>query len=264
MARTTEEIYNSMLVHKATLPELSGMYTQSRSGFYAKLLWLVAFAHNLLEQFFDLFKKEVDDKLAQKEPGTPSWYVQILKTVYQDGDDLVVKDGKITYAPVDEKKRIITRASFKETGGQLKLKVAKGDINSGQALSAEEKTRVENFLERFKYAGTGIELISLNADKLRVEGTIYYDGIQDQAIVKTNVVEALRKYCLNLAEDGMVRRIKVIDAIQGVPGVVDADVTINAIAGAAVTLITLAHETAAGYIIEDDTIPFANLTMTPA
>jgi hypothetical protein len=264
MARSTEEIYNSMVAHKATLPELAGMYTQSRTSFYAKLLWLVAYSHNLLEQFFDLFKKEIDDKLAQKEPGTSSWYVQILKEVYQDGDDLVVKDGKITYNTIDESKRIISRASYKETGGQLKLKVAKGDINDGQALSAEERTRVENFLERFKYAGTGIELISLNADKLRVEGTIYYNGIQDAAVVKTNVVEALRQYCLNLAEDGMVRRIKVVDAIQGVTGVIDADVTINGIAGVTVTPITLSYETTAGYIIEDDTTPFSSLTMTPA
>ena len=252
-----------MLSHKATLPELQGIYTQSRTSLYGLLLWVVAYAHNLLEQLFDLFKKEVDDKLAQKEPGTPSWYVEILKE-YQDGDSLVVKDGKITYATIDEAKQIITRASYKETGGQLKLKVAKGDINNGQALTAEEKTRVSNFLERYKYAGTAIELISLNADKLRVTGTIYYNGVLDPAVVKTNVVEALRQYCLNLAEDGIVRRIKVVDAIQSVEGVVDADVTVNGIAGATVTAISLSYETAAGYIIEDDTTPFSALTMTPA
>lgn len=263
MARTTEEIYQSMVSYKATLPELSGMYTQSRTSFYAKLLWVVAFAHNILEQLFDLFKKEVEDKLAQKEPGTPSWYVQILKD-YQDGDDLVVIGGKITYTTIDESKQIITRASYKETGGQLKLKVAKGDINNGQALAAEEKTRLGEFLERYKYAGTDIELISLNADKLRVERIIYYNGILDPETVKANIIEALRQYCLNLSEDGIVRRIKVVDAIQSVEGVVDADVTINGIAGATVTLITLAYETASGYIIEDDTTPFSALTMIPA
>lgn len=264
MARSTEQIYNSMLSHKDMIPELAGMYTQSRTGFYAKLLWLVAYAHNLLEQLFDLFMIEVDTKLAQKEPGTPSWYVQILKEVYQDGDDLIVKGGKITYATIDPTKRIITRGSYKETGGKLKLRVATGDINNGKALTAEQKTRVKNFLERFQYAGTDIELISLNADKLRITGTIYYDGILDPAVVKTKVVEALRLYCLNLTEDGVVRRIKVVDAIQNVAGVVDANVTISAIAGATVTEVSLSHETAAGYIVEDDATPFSNLTMTPA
>lgn len=263
MARTTEEIYNSMVAHKATLPELSGIYTQSRTSFYGKLLWVVAFAHNLLEQLFDLFKSEVDTKLAQKEPGTPSWYVQILKQ-YQDGDNLIIQDGKITYATIDTAKQIITRASFKETGGQLKLKVAKGDINNGVALTTDEKGRVENFLERYKYAGTAIELISLNADKLRVTGTIYYNGILNATTVKDAVIEALRQYCLNLAEDGIIRRIKVVDAIQGVSGVIDADVTVNGIAGATVTPINVSYETAAGYIIEDDTTPFSALTMTPA
>ena len=263
MARTQEEIYQSMISYKAALPDLAGMYTQSRTGVYSKILWIVAFAVNIFEQLFDLFKAEVDTKLAQKEPGTPSWYVQILKQ-YQDGDSLIVQEGKITYATIDPAKQIITRASYKEEAGTLKLKIAKGDIANGQAVSAEEKTRIESFLERQKYSGTKIELISLNADKLRVTGTIYYNGILDPVAVKNEVVLALQEYCLNLAEDGVVRRIKVVDAIQAVAGVIDADVTINGKAGATVTPITLAYETAAGYIVEDDVTPFSSLTMTPA
>lgn len=259
MARTTSQIHEELMAEKANRPELAGIDTISRTSIFSGLLWLVAFGVNMLEQFFDLFKNEVDTKLSQREPGTPAWYAAMVLE-FQDGDPLIIKDGAITYNTIDPAKRIISRSAYKENEGALTLKVAKGEVGSESALSADELVRLGNFMERRKYAGTKVNLISLNADKLRVEGTIYYDGIYTAANVKAGVEAALRNYMKTLAFDGIVRRIKLVDAVQGVEGVTDLNLTITAIAGATPTVVSVNYETASGYLAEDDAIPFANLT----
>ena len=105
MARTVEQIYNSMVEEKQTFSQLSGLmptYTlsgptpdnpfrllldeinnNSTMGIWRAALLIVAFAIHNFEKLQDAFRAEVDEVAAQSIAGNRQWYAaQILKWQY--------------------------------------------------------------------------------------------------------------------------------------------------------------------------------------
>lgn len=250
MARTISEIQQEIIIAKENSIELGSLNSASQTAIWRLWVYVVSVAHFALESLWDIFKVEVNELVASRRLGTPSWYVSIAKE-FQLGDDLL-ETG--LYAVIDESKRIITRASFKEDDLEsvLTLKVAKGDV-SPVALESEELSQFRTYIEELKFAGTKISVVSLNADLLRGSLTVYYDGILNANATLANIQEATRNYLKELPFDGTLLRNELIERIRDVPGVQDCEVVnLRGVQGSVSYTIPRLYESQAGYIELDE------------
>ena len=264
MARTVTEIFDEIISTKEADAALAGLTSSSATSIWRLWAYITAVVLNIHENLFDLFTAEVDAKIASQQSGTPSWYVSRVKE-FQLGDQVQVIDGVVTYPVVDELKQIVTLASYAEGAGAITLKIAKGAAGSEAALTAQELSQVENYMERIKFAGTDLTIVSNNADTLELTAEVFYDGINDPAIIQANVEAAITNYLRNIDFDGKVYVNKIIDAITAVDGVLDVEVTDATANAGGATPFTRVYQTVAGYIVEADSPnDFATLiTYTP-
>ena len=268
MARTIAEIYGALITEKESLASLDGLTPDNET--YSDLLsdinsgskvaewriWLYITAVGIwvLESFFDIFKTEVDEKAAAAIVGTLPWYAKIAKE-YEPGVSLVLVDSRWQYSDPIPANQLILGAAAIASGGTIFLKVAKGDGQDPEgleALTTPELDAFESYIKDRGFAGDKFNISSLNGDTLEVDLSIYYDGFLTEATVQANVEAAISSYLLNLDFDGVVKAIKLVDAIQEVEGV--RDVVVNDLTGkngANTTVFSREYETKAGYITLD-------------
>jgi hypothetical protein len=293
MARTTDEIIETMDAEQAAQPTLvSELTTPSQTGIYTLWKYITAQIINYVEQLWDAFKIQLEASIATAPVGSESWLqskvfeFQYSATVPQL---LEVVDFAPAYNPVDETLRIITRCAVKTAPNNTVLvKVAKSD--PPVALSAPELAALQSYLtdggdgsyvgrgRGLGFAGINIKAISLSADRLFINGTIYYNG-QFASVIAANVIAAINTYMANLPFNGSVSLLDITDAIQSVEGVNDIflnNVAIRASATAFAsksyliqsnTTSLTTYPTYAGYIIEEDTVGedfLTKLTFTPS
>ncbi|MCG8310739.1 MAG: baseplate J/gp47 family protein [Cytophagales bacterium] len=252
MARTVKEIQLEILSAKNADGNLNSLNSSSQTEPWRLWVYIIAVAIHLHERLFDAFKSEIEETLDLRQPGTPGWYAEKCLE-FQLGDDLIIDNGKITYAVFDEEKQIVKRVGYKDDSGTLTLKTAKESDGVPEALSAIELNQLKAYIEKVKFVGTDVQATSLNADKMRLTATIYYDGIYAQADIQTAVEAALNNYMTNLPFNGIVIKNKVIDAIQAVEGVHDIVITtLTIVTGITPTVVARTHELPSGYLIEDD------------
>ncbi|WP_188556484.1 hypothetical protein [Hymenobacter glacieicola] len=230
----------------------------------ATVLW----AH---ETLWDRFRADVDRIVALAPVGTPAWYVAMAK-FWQAGDELLVVNNTVGYEVGTSGPKLVTQATAKENPntGRLFIKVAKAGSAAGTLapLSDAELTQLRGFFDRVRFAGTRLEVVSREADRLQLTGEVYYNPLLDLASVKAAVRSALQRYLGQLEFDGQVYVSRLVDAIQAVSGV--KDVLLSRVAArvgqAAPVVFGRVYETAAGYIVEED-LPGGNfmdsLTFVP-
>jgi hypothetical protein len=258
MARSIATIQAEMAAARAASAELAGLSSPSATSIYRLLEFVQATSIWAFETILDRFRDEMADTIARAPAGTPAWYAD-QALLFQVGEPLIVlPSGKPGYEVVNPARRIVTRSTAKEAStGKLFLKVAKDGATAGTlaALSNEELVQVSGYMTALKFAGTRLEVVSRSADRLQLTGTIYYDPLLPVATVRTNVVAAVQGYLAGLDFDGQVYVSKLTDALQAVPGVRDvAPLTVAARVGvAAPVAIPRIYETAAGYIVPEDT-----------
>lgn len=268
MARTIEQIQNEMIAAKNNDPNLAALNSPSATAIWRLWTYIVAVAINLHEQFLDQGILELEQIAREAIAGTADWLQQrVLEFQYSATNPQVITvvDGRASYSTIDESLRIITRASVKEqANGRVLVKVAKSD-SPLEPLNTDELNALIGYLDKVGFVGIPIDTISLNADRFRFEGEIFYSGEFVESTVKQNVIEAIENYLNNVSIerfDGIVTRENVIDAIQAVPGVVGVD-TLNVLmngraeqdplGGANNVNVVRQYETFAGYIIQEDT-----------
>ncbi len=268
MARTIEEIQNEMIAAKDNDPNLAALNSPSTTSIWRLWTFIVAVAINLHEQFLDQGILELEQIAREAIAGTADWLQQrVLEFQYSATNPQVITviDGRASYPTIDESLRIITRASVKEqANGRVLVKVAKND-SPLLPLNTDELNALIGYLDKVGFVGIPIDTVSLNADRFRFEGEIFYSGEFVESTVKQNVIEAIENYLDNVSIenfDGIVTREKVIDAIQAVPGVVGID-TLNVLmngrpeqdplGGANNVNVVRQYETFAGYVIQETT-----------
>lgn len=249
MARTITEIYDAMAAEKASLATLSALQpdldtsqqllddlaTPSRVARWRLLLWVCAFAIWVHETLFDAHRAEVDALILAKEPGTTRWYADVAKR-FQYGYDLAWDGTKYVYATNDEAARIVQRSACIESPGTLKtlIKVAKLDGDGlPTPLATAELEAFEAYIDQVKVAGTDTQVLSLEADRLRIRYTVYYDplvldatgGLLVDAAVRP-VDEAITAYIQDLPFNGTLVLSKLTDAVQNAQGVDDPVLTL--------------------------------------
>ena len=263
MARTTSEIYNSIITAKEADANLSELTSNSQTSIWRLWAYITAVAINLFEQIQDSFKVDIQNIAKTIVPGTPSWLRQkAIEFQYSSTSpqNLILVDLVPTYPVIDESLRIITRVSVTDSSNlTANVKVAKND--PPEPLSLLEKNALIDYLDTIRFVGTSINVINLEADRLYINANIYYDGAYS-SVIEDNVKNALKEYLKNLSSfenfNGVVRNSAIVDTIQKVEGVTDVLLTqtkgrANATSFANATIINLKYETFSGYIVEEDT-----------
>lgn len=276
MARTFLDIQQQITTAIQTNPLLAGLSSTSQTSIWGQFRDVFASVLQLNDQLGDLQEARMNTIADEAVPGTPSWLQrQVLKWQYGDTIQLNA-DLTLTYAAVDPSKNIVTRVSVQELDDtrEVLLKVAKGTTGNLSPLTSAEALALRTYLERIKFAGIHLVVVTLQGDRVVTPVTVYYDAQYVAADVLTAVKAAIEAYYANLPFDGNLVLSKLEDAIQAVTGVTDVvlgDVvarvyttpvndpslvpiarTYNAQSGYLVT------ETAAGYTLDD------TLTLIPA
>ena len=273
MARTILEIQASIAAARAARPELAALTSPSATAVYRLIEYVVAVALWAHETLWDRFRADVDAAIAAAPAGTPGWYAA-RALEFQLGDPLtVLPSGKPGYAAGRAGARLVTRATAKENdlNGKLFVKVAKAGATVGTlaALSNAELVQVQGYFARLRFAGTRLEVVSRDADRLRLAASIYYDPLLNVPALQAAVTAAVQGYLAALDFAGLVYVARLEDAIQAVPGVRDVQLTaVAARTGAAAPVaISRVYETAAGYVVAEETAGFAladTLTFVPS
>ena len=276
MARTIQEIYDSIIAEKESFSSLDGLLplgtdynsllselsSVSKVAVWRLWAYVIAWFSWVLETLWDHHKIEVEEIAARAKYGSLPWYVDQAK-LWQNGDVLTYIDGFPGYAIVDASKRLVTQASANEDSfpAQVFLKVAQG-IDPLTPLSAQDLTEFTAYINQVKPAGIKVIVSSLNADTLRVDMTIGYDPILDPTDVEQAVIDAINAYLKSLPFDGRFTRLAFEDAIQAVTGVKTiSPTTLEGFQGAVVSLISQEYVAQAGYMTFDEVQ--SNITLQP-
>lgn len=262
MARTIAQIKQVMVDAKNAEPALATLNSPSATAKWNLIFYVVAVGIFVFENLMDIFKLEMEALALTNYPGTKAWLrAQVLKFQFSATDPQFIQLVNFTpkYTIEDASLRIITQCSVKQDANRKVLvKVAKGTVTLGP-LAVDQKSALDAYLDKIQVAGTDVEAISLEADRLKLIMDIYYDPQYPATSVKPLIVTAVTDYLKNLDFDGRVEIIHLIDKLQTVVGVKDVVITEalgreeqEPITGSP-SLFTRVYDTAAGYIIPEDT-----------
>jgi hypothetical protein len=233
MARTIQIIYDALVADKETRAELSGLTSTSRTALWRMWLWIVAAAMHVHEQLWDAFKSEVEDIAARAIPGSLRWYADRAKE-FQLGFNLVFDLASYRYFYLDTTSdsalasRIIAQVSVQEVFGStfngVRVKVAKADGDDLEPLSNEELTAFEYYMHRLRFAGVAMDVISRDADDVKANLRIFYDGVLPLTQVEEAIETSLKAYLKAIPFDGLLNRNALVDALQSMTEVIDVEV----------------------------------------
>lgn len=252
MARTIKEIYDHIIQEKQTFSELNAYLPNYESSaispFQALLqdinstsriaiwrLWafITAVALHYHEKIFDQHKVEVENIAANLRAGKLQWYAaEAMK--FQYGYGITFNNNTYRYYYIDTQSedaiasRIISKVSVKEvispnfTG--IEIKVAKGEGTELDKLKPEERDSFETYMYRIGFAGIPLSIISTEADKIRYNINVYFDGVLPQSDVMTLVEQTIKDYLKSIEFDGILYRNKLIDALQALSAIRDVEI----------------------------------------
>jgi len=223
MARTRAEIKQAMIDYRDGSAVLSEFNSTSATSIIMLLIDMVSFAIFAVESLWDIFRQEVADMEASAYVHTAPWYAERMLE-YQHGDALVI--DPVTYQPsyavLDVSKRVIAQVAVVGQGIAV-VKCAK-DLGGGVLgpLTSPEVTGATSYLRDIQSPSIQIGLVSLNADLLKIGGTVVYKGtlIDVQTAVETAIIDFLRTIN-NINFNGEQRRSDIIAAVRAVNRVED-------------------------------------------
>lgn len=219
--------------------------------------WTYIFAIGIrsIQVLISNFKQWIDEKLSYLRPGTIGWYAELAKA-YQDGYDLIVKeDGSLGYSINDESSRIISAVSVSESAeGVVVFKVAREVDNVLQALTPDQLLRFKNYIELVKFVGTKTSSISIAADSLLYDITVYHNPAYSASGIESLVLSVIADFKQSIGFDGVIYKQKLIQAIMAVVGVETVTIsTFNAMAsGGAYAPVDVLYSLASGYFNWDE------------
>jgi hypothetical protein len=268
MARSIDQINNSILAAIAAETDLSGLTSTSRRAIYKLWSYIVAASQNNFEQLQELEIANIENIILTAPAGNPYWVQQkMFEFQYDATNPQIIQLNTSTlaysYDTIDEALQIITRCSVnRQIYNTVQIKVAKGTTPA--ALSGGELSAAQDYINTIGVAGINYVVISLAADKMFVDADIYYKG-QYSAVIEANVIAAIDAYFAGIDFNGLVTLTDLERAIMNVAGV--NDVVLNnvrarkdsvALSGATYlvqsnTELQRSWQTQAGYIVGETT-----------
>lgn len=202
---------------------LADLNSTSKVAIWRLWAYITAVAIFTHESLWEIFNAEVQAIADAAIVGTTQWY-QDMVFKFQYGDTLEYDSatGKYGYATIDENAKIVKRCAVVEgQDGVLGFKVAKLDSGVPTAMTNDEQDALALYLKKVRFAGTKFTVLSGEGDVLRVEATIYYDGVVSLATITAAVQDAITAYVGSLPFNGQFLLSALTDAIQAVDGVED-------------------------------------------
>lgn len=199
----------------------------------------ISFAIHMVEKLWDVFKLDIEERIAGSRPFTKRWYRQ-TSLDYQHGYDL---DEELNYpeaataAEIElaEASKVIKRAEVVQTVisgvGALRLKVAGEENGTLTAIPNEQLLAFQEYIEIMGAAGVFVVATTAEADMLKLHYKIYFNPLvldgqgrrldgTDDFPVQNAIKEYLKSSNLN-DFNGRLSLAKLTDVIQGVEGVED-------------------------------------------
>lgn len=240
MARTVAEIKKTMtdaFMADATIREKYGLKEGSTwNGSFSSvsleniIFFIVAACCHVLESIFELYIKDVDEKISMAVVASVPWYYKMAKA-FQYGDQLVLNETtqQYGYAIIDESKQVVKYAAVRDRGTSVQILVS-GDKNGMPvALSNDVLTVFKLYMNRVKVAGVVLSVRSKEADKIIIKAKIYVDSLvinTDGTVISGGskpVEEAINSYLRSIVYGGTFNKTKLTNAILNVEGVNDVE-----------------------------------------
>lgn len=240
MARTVAEIKKTMtdaFMADATIREKYGLKEGSTwNGSFSSvsleniIFFIVAACCHVLESIFELYIKDVDEKISMAVVASVPWYYKMAKA-FQYGDQLVLNETtqRYGYAIIDESKQVVKYAAVRDRGTSVQILVS-GDKNGMPvALSNDVLTVFKQYMNRVKVAGVILGITSKRGDYLSIEANISVDPlvIDEEGYRLSDgtkpVESAIEEHLKNIKYGGTFNKTKLVNAILAVDGVEDVE-----------------------------------------
>ncbi len=229
--RTIQEIKKQMtdgIMNDATLrnslnldPSKSWEEQISSVSIINLLLYVVAVAHSILERMFDIFKKEVEERIAAAYPGSISWLWNRAMEFQYDDDMNAYFHENGTYPSVNSELQIIRHVAVIEEYNVVKVKVSGDDY---APLENAQLTSFEAYMNALKFAGVKLSVSSLESDDLSLKIHVWRNRLvmpeEDDEVLKA----AIEDYLNNIRYGGVFNKTRLMDAVQTVQGVDDVTI----------------------------------------
>lgn len=229
MARTIEQVYQTIITQKNNTAELNSLNSTSITAIWNLWAYVTAVVIVALENLFDLHKAENDAIIATLKPHTALWYRDKALN-FQYGQDLT-ENGiyeNVGLTPQDiAAQKIIVQAAVTEIDGRLIIKVTKASGDDLVALSTLQLTAFVAYMNKIKDAGVKVINDSLPADALKLTLDIWYNplvltsaGARIDGGSTEPVKSAIKAYLKNTPFNGEFSNTKLTDELQKIDGVV--------------------------------------------
>jgi hypothetical protein len=258
---TTEEIKKELekkFVQIASANELFGLTSAdsgkefsslfATNGVIATIIYVVAVVISLRTQLFAKWKEEVKGLYESSRYGTWSWWIETAKR-WQVGYSTVVIDGEVGYEKIDENAKIIKAAMVRQNGRSIAVYVAKMENNRLVALNEkkEELSSFQQYLNNVKPLGVYVVAVSKEADKVKIEADIVYNGELSKEAMDKAVSERLNEYFTNLEFGATIYKAQIIEEIMSIEGVVDVALEVSVVSSGVERVLERSIALEAGY-----------------
>ena len=213
-------------------PSLASLDSTSDVSLFSQIRNMWALLVQLLESSWEKTRAEIEASIAATRVGDLPWYVQQAKA-FQFGDSVSIIAGKIAYDVIDSQKQIVVQAAATEDAtGRLSIKVAKKGNDGLIPLIPIELDAFRAYVNKYKYAGTITDIVSIEADEVKLIATIKIDrqvistsGALVSDPTKLPVHSAITSYLEKLPYTSLLSNTALTDALQSIPGVRDFTIT---------------------------------------
>jgi hypothetical protein len=198
------------------------------NGVIATIIYVVAVVMSLRSQLFDKWKDEIKSLYESSRYGTWSWWIETAKR-WQVGYSTKVIDGEVGYETIDEDAKIIKAAMVRQNGRSIAVYVAKMENNRLVALNEEKRelSSFQQYLNNVKPLGVYVVAVSKEADKVKIEADIVYNGGLSKEAMDKAVSERLNGYFTNLEFGATIYKAQIIEEIMSIEGVVDVALEVS-------------------------------------
>lgn len=222
MARSINEIQQSIIATVQATPELAAASSTSKRAIWRLWTYVVAVAINFLEQLNDIFKAEVESIVSLAAPQTAQWLQdKVFKFQYSTTDPQIIQliDLVPQYPTVNSALRIVSRCSVKKTIiNTVLVKAAKETPPT--PLDSLEIDALQSYIDIIGVAGINYVIESKDSDKLYIQADIYYNGSYS-SVISSTVITSIENYLAAIPFDGLVKLLDLEIAIRNTIGVND-------------------------------------------
>ena len=216
MARTVQEcndyLVTQLVAQLGSIGITINPNTWSARNLLRAVCYTFAVAQSLSEQLQDIQIAKMQEILEKSASGSAKWLQDaVFRFQYSAATPQYLTNvgGVVEYPIVIPSLRIVTACSVTSNfANQVLVKVAKGTTLT--TLTSPEVTALQAYVLLKGTAGISYVVSSTASDKIRIEGSIYYQGIY-ASVINTNVITTLNTYLANLSKTNFGGDIKVSD-----------------------------------------------------